>query len=73
VKTLYLRNVPDEVYERLVRLAAVDGMSLGALAVRELSEVSRRADNAELLSRLPDLVYPTDRIVVDLERGRDER
>jgi len=34
VKTLYLRNVPDDVIERLARLAARDGTSVSAVAVR---------------------------------------
>ena len=46
--------MPDDVVERLERLAARDAMSVGALAVRELDEVSRRADNPALLGDLPD-------------------
>ena len=37
----YLRNVPEEVVERLERLAARDATSVAAVAVRELAEVSR--------------------------------
>lgn len=55
MRTLYLRNVPDEVVERLERLAAQYGTSVGAVAVRELTDVSRRADNRLLLDALPDL------------------
>ena len=73
MKTLYLRNVPDEVVERLKRLAARDATSVNALAVRELADVSRRADNAELLSALPDLAIDTSAIVADVEAGRAER
>lgn len=53
MRTLYLRNVPDDVIERLERLAALDGTSVTAVAVRELAEVSRRADNPALLGILP--------------------
>ena len=49
MKTLYLRNVPDDVVERLERLAARDAMSVNAVAVRELAEASRRAENQRLL------------------------
>jgi plasmid stability protein len=49
MRTLYLRNVPDEVGERLERMAAREGLSVSALAVRELSVASRRADNPALL------------------------
>ncbi len=53
--TLYLRDVPDEVVRRLERLALRDGTSVGVVAVRELAEASRRADDPELLGSLPDL------------------
>ncbi len=70
MKTLYLRNVPDDVVERLQRLAARQATSVGAAAVRELAEVTRRADNAALLGVLPDLgVDPAD-VVADVETGR---
>ena len=32
MKTLYLRNVPDEVGDKLERLAAREGMSVSAFA-----------------------------------------
>ena len=56
MRTLYLRNVPDEVVDRLERLAAREATSVSALAVRELAEVSRRVDNPAILDALPDLV-----------------
>ncbi len=73
MKTLYLRNVPEEVVERLQRLAARDATSVGAVAVRELADVSRRADNPALLGTLPDLDVDTDAIVAAVEGGRAER
>jgi plasmid stability protein len=73
VRTLYLRNVPDEVVERLQRLAARDATSVGAVAVRELAEVSRRAENPALLGALPDLGVDATTILEDLEAGRAER
>jgi hypothetical protein len=72
MRTLYLRNVPDEVVERLERLAARDATSVGAVAVRELADVSRRADNPRLLGALPDLGVDVATIVEDLEAGRPE-
>jgi len=48
--TLHLGNVPEEVLERLTRLAAQEHTSVSAVAVRELSEVSRRADNPAWLA-----------------------
>ena len=72
MKTLYLRNVPDNVIERLERLAARDGTPVAAIAVRELEEVSRRADNPALLGALPDLgVEPVALVAgVDAERAK---
>jgi plasmid stability protein len=73
MRTLYLRNVPDDVVERLERLAARDATSVGAVAVRELADVSRRADNAALLGTLPDLGVDATAIVAAVEGGRAER
>ena len=42
-------------------------------AVRELAEVSRRADNAELLGSLPDMAIDTATIVADVQAGRAQR
>jgi plasmid stability protein len=73
MKTLYLRNVPDDVIERLARLAARDGTSVAAVAVRELAEVSRRADNPALLGALPDLGVEPAALVAGVDAGRAER
>mgnify|MGYP001039023764 CR=1 FL=1 len=73
MKTLYLRNVPDEVVRRLQRLAEADATSVGAVAVRELTEVSRRADNPALLARLPDLAVEVASIADDLDSERAHR
>lgn len=73
MRTIYLRNVPDEVVERLERLAARDRMSVAAVAVRELEEASRRVDNPGLLASLPDLDVDPVSIVADLDAGRAER
>jgi plasmid stability protein len=73
MRTLYLRNVPDEVVERLERLAALDGTSVSSVAVRELTQVSRRADNARLLGGLPDLDVASSDIVAAVSGERAER
>lgn len=73
MRTLYLRNVPDDVVHRLERLAARDATSVGAVAVRELAEVSRRADNPALLGQLPDLRVDVGAIVGDLDSERAGR
>jgi predicted transcriptional regulator len=71
MRTLYLRNVPDDVVERLERLAARSATSVSAVAVRELAEVSRRADNQALLAALPDRNVDPAALVaeIDAERG----
>ncbi len=73
MRTLYLRNVPDEVVERLERLAREEGVSLNAIAVRELAQVSRRADNPALLGALPAFDVDMSDIVAGVEAGRAER
>ena len=55
MRTLYLRNVPDEVVERLEERARAESISVNTLAVRELVEVSRRFDNRALFAALPKL------------------
>jgi len=73
MRVLYLRNVPDVVVERLERLAAVDGTSVSAVAVRELTQVSRRADNPALLGALPDRAVEPAEIVAGLAEDRSGR
>lgn len=73
MKTMYLRNVPEDVVRRLQVLADRDGTSLGAMAVRELSESSRRADNPALLGGLPDLGIAVSTIVEGVERDRNDQ
>lgn len=73
MKTLYLRNVPDEVHQRLEVLAAREGLSVSSFAVRELSEAAKRANNPLLLGNLPDLAVSVDDIVADVRAGRAGR
>ena len=73
MKTLYVRNVPDRVATRLKMLAQREGMSVSAFALRELSLISRRADNAAILADLPDLEIPRAEILAALKEGRAGR
>jgi hypothetical protein len=70
--TLYLRNVPADVIERLERLAARERASVSAVAVRELSDASRRADNPTLLAALPNTDVGIEEVVEALEGGRTD-
>jgi hypothetical protein len=73
MRTLYLRNVPAEVVDRLERLAARAGLPVSTFAVLELTEASRRADNPTLLDSLPDLNVSTEAIVAALSEERSTR
>lgn len=72
MRTLYLRNVPDDVAERLEAMAHEEHLSLNALAVRELTDVARRAgrDNADVLADSPSHSIPTERIVRAIDDTR---
>jgi hypothetical protein len=73
MKTLYLRNVPADVIERLERLAEREKASVSAVAIRELSASTRRIDNPELLADLPDLNIGTEELVADIDEERAGR
>jgi hypothetical protein len=73
MRTLYLRNVPDDVVARLEQLAGRDALSLSAFVVRELANLSRRADNPGLLGALPDLGVDTVDVVEGLDAERATR
>lgn len=70
VRTLHLRNVPDDVMDRLERMARAASTSVTAVAIRELDAATRRVDNAALVATLPDLDIPTETIVEQLESER---
>lgn len=73
MKTLYLRNVPDDVVERLERLARRESTSVSAIAVRELTVSSLRVDNPALLGVLPDLDVDPTVLIDDIDAGRASR
>jgi hypothetical protein len=69
-RTLYIRHVPDDVAERLERLASRAGVPLSTFALQELSEAARRADNAELLQALPSAELRPGEILEALRQSR---
>ncbi len=73
MRTLYLRNVPDDVAAGLEEQAAARGMSLNAYVVARLSAISGQRRNAELLDALPDLGIPAQVIVDDIRALREGR
>jgi hypothetical protein len=72
MRTLYLRNVPDEVVERLEQQAKAESTSVNAVAVRELTEVSRRFNNRALFAALPKLNITRQEILEDIREVRGE-
>ena len=73
MKTLYLRNVPEDVVDRLKLLAEREGSSVSSMAVRELAASTRRALNPALLGDLPDLDIGADEVLAALDEGRRDR
>lgn len=73
MRTLYIRNVPEEVGERLDRLAAREGLSVSAFVARELASLSRRVDNAALLGDLADVGVHAAEVLAILDSGRPVR
>lgn len=71
MKTLYLRNVPDEVSAALEELAAEESMSVSALAVRELKAALAFRRNADLLWTAPVVQVGLEDIVDTVRAGRD--
>lgn len=71
MKTLYLRNVPDEVADALAELARRESMSVSALAVRELRAAVAFRANADLLWSQSDLKVELEDVVAAVRSGRD--
>lgn len=74
MKTLYIRDVPDDVAEKLKERAAAEGRSLSAYVGAELTKIAARPTNAEIVARLrarDRATGPTtDEIVAALQTGR---
>ncbi len=73
MSTLYLRDVPESVRDGLAELAAREGISVSAFAIRELAQVAKRANNAALLADLPHLDVSIEDVLADLDEGRGAR
>lgn len=74
MKTLYVRDVPDDVVETLKARAAAEGRSLSAYVATELTRIAARPTNAEVVARLRDRDRSTgptaSEIVAAVEAGR---
>lgn len=71
MKTLYLRNVPDDVVAGLDELARRESMSVSAVAVRELKSAVAYRANADLLWSQAPLAVDVDDIVDAVRSGRE--
>jgi plasmid stability protein len=70
---MHVRDIPDEVKEKLARLAEREHMSLNAYVVRQLEMASRTADNARLLDGLASYDISTGDVVHALAQEREGR
>ena len=78
--TLHVRNIPDELYAQLKRLASSESQSLSAEVVRLLSQAveerERRSSQKRILSRLrrrrfvPRAGAPESLALLREDRGR---
>jgi antitoxin FitA len=73
VKTIQVRNVPDDVHRALRARAAGAGLSLSDFALAELERVAQRPPVAVVLERARSRAGGADRdaIVAAVRGGRD--
>jgi predicted CopG family antitoxin len=75
MKTIQIRNVPEDVHARLRQRALAAGLSLSDYALAELELVARRGSNAEVLMRAAsrDAPVTVDDIVGVIRAARPDR
>ena len=73
VKTIQVRNVPDDVHRALRTRAATKGVSLSDFALGELERVAEHPPVSELLQRVRSRAGGAqgDAIVAAVRAGRD--
>lgn len=74
-RMLQVRNLPDDVHERLKARAAAERMSLSDYVARELTKLVQYRSNAEILAavRRRGVEVDRDRIVEIVRESRDSR
>jgi hypothetical protein len=70
---MHVRDIPEEVKDKLVELAAREHISLNAYVVRQLEIASRTADNVHLLDGLPGYDLSPDDVVTAVRQERGAR
>jgi hypothetical protein len=75
VKTIQIREVPDEVHAAFRARAAMAGLSLSEYLLREATKIAERPEIAEVLKRAErrDWGVARGRAVEVLRQLRDER
>lgn len=75
MKTLQIRNVPDDIHRQLRTRAAAAGQSLSDYALDELRNSVARPPVAEVLRRAASRAggIESETIVASVRQGRDER
>jgi plasmid stability protein len=73
MKTIQIRNVPDDVHQALRTRAAATGVSLSDYALDELARAARRPPIADVLARARGRGEGTsmEEIVAAVRAGRD--
>jgi plasmid stability protein len=73
VRTIQVRNVPDDVHRELRARAASAGVSLSDFALAELERVARRPLVSDVLARARARAggTTTDAVVAAVRSGRD--
>jgi antitoxin FitA len=73
MKTIQVRNVPDEVHRTLRTRATAAGVSLSDYALRELERVAEHPPVADVLARARSRSggTSTDAIIAAVRDGRD--
>lgn len=73
MKSIQIRNVPDEIHRTLRVRAVQNGQSLSAYLLRELRILAQQPTIAEVLSRAREIPsnLTTEEIVAAVRSGRD--
>ncbi len=77
-KVVHVRDVPDEVHDKLTGLAEDQGLSLSAFMRREMEHMAQRAEaahrNSEIVRAARKKIrsrVPTEEIVAAVHEGRE--
>ncbi len=75
VKSIQVRDVPDDVHAELRARAAASGTSLSDYVLGELERVTRRSRNAEVLLRAAQRDWAVSKVTTKalLDEARAER